>query len=209
MSVSTKGIVDTPCKDVFFIMDQVEQAVKALVRPGWKRWMQTEGPLFEMPTVELVANSNAAKVHFTIEGDRRTLWVFFRCDEDNTTYAHQSISISLGAWGDSCSILRAVLGSLSMLGPCYLEESDANNVGYQRLAEMGAPSYLQAVGLRTSQATPTFLQTWVALFEAGFLKSDNFKECIGMTRDEARACLEADFSDACALIEAKVQTLPA
>ncbi|MDO9179087.1 MAG: hypothetical protein Q7U16_12350 [Agitococcus sp.] len=208
MSMSTKGVVCTTCKDICFIVSQVERAIKLLVYPEWKKERLTKiadiPPLFQLPTVELTAMSYAVQIHFTIVGEKRSLWIFFRCDKDNLALAAASISLSIGAWGQSVEVMHAALDSLAMLGDCFLLANDCSDKAYEQVSLSAPHSYLEAVAVKQSRATPTFLAEWMSLHDAGQLRPGSFKDRIGLDFSEAKASLDGEFEACCAFINSKL-----
>ncbi|MDO8414749.1 MAG: hypothetical protein Q7S87_00910 [Agitococcus sp.] len=208
MGIDTKGVVATHCKDVFFIVGQVERAIKALVYPGWKKERQSKlpdtEPRYRLPIVELSAESRGVQIHFTLNGDQRSLWVFFNCDSDNLALAPASISLSFGAWGESVTVMQAALDSLAVLGDCFLRASDGGSEGYEQVSLTAPCSYLDAVVAKQSRASPIRLAQWMELHDAGQLRPGSFMERIGLDFSEAKASLEGEFEACCAFINSKL-----
>lgn len=131
MSVDTKGVVATDCKDVFRVAQAVETAIARLVRPHWAQARGTpSASQWELPHVFLHAKSEAITVEFQYAGERRMLWVFFTCDSDNKVLAPHSLSLSMGYWGSSELLMGTALSALADLGPVYIDRCDADDEGY-------------------------------------------------------------------------------
>lgn len=193
MGVDTKGVVVTTCKDVMFVALSIEQAVKRvleMVLPA------TQTPLQRLRAlavdIECSPSTDSLRFRFEINGDQRQLSVFFGCDCDHLDKGAQSVSLLLGAWGDSVLIMECVLRVLSVLGPTYLNEADSSAEGY--VLQPGVATFTE-LALAGQFTLPTrVLEKWVACYEAGQMRADGmaFRDLFGFDAPAAAKVLAAD-----------------
>jgi hypothetical protein len=141
MSVDTKGVVVTSCKEIFFVCALVERALTQYIAPKARKEHASarkgSEPEWTLPTIRLSSAGELVQFHFRFNGEQRILWLFFTCDCDNLELGEQSLSLNLGYWGSSETIMRIVLEALACLGPTYIDVNDCDDVdkvptGYQR-----------------------------------------------------------------------------
>lgn len=146
MSTSTKGVVVTPSKDVFFIIRLIEVGLNRVIRAAHRRahpeQRLTATEAFQLCTTRLVPSTESASVQFIYAGEKRALFVFFQCDSDHADLSPTSISLSLGCWGSSEILMRAALAALAPLGDRYFERSDASEEGLIKVTD-GPTSYVE------------------------------------------------------------------
>lgn len=207
MSESTKGVICTGCKDIFFITTQVERAIRKLIAPGYalervqRRQERIEGntnkaPSFTFPVVEIPKESHAIRMSFTLNDEQRALWIFFHCDADNDELAQQSISLSIGAHGDDELIIKAALNSLKMFGKGYYRRgySDAS------VLEFDEPlTFMKAIN--TGYARENDFNDWSRLFQEGFLPFPFLESAIGIPLVELMVLQRLNYNDRCAAIK--------
>lgn len=197
MSVDTKGVVVTPCKDVFLVVELLERAISTLIRPHWqpgrKQELSSGEPRWAYPRTALSAQSELVQIHFTYDGEKRTLWTFFHCDVDNRALGASSISLSMGCWGSSEMLMRTALAALSGLGPTYIDVNDCDSTD---MAPSGIEpvSYVQAVEKQWIAPSPSSLQRWVEAFDAGHLVAPTLEASVGLPERLVRELLEQGYA---------------
>ena len=139
MSADTKGCVVTESKDAFSVVRVVNKAIKALIenKTGEKGYKVNLIEGFSLPIFEIDANFEAVSCSFSYVGEQRKLSLIFCCDYDLEDYeeikGEKCIWLSLGSWGSSVEIMRAVLKEMSSIGECYIDESDADDSGFVKV----------------------------------------------------------------------------
>lgn len=196
MGVDTKGFVATSCKDVCFVINKVERALNALIRPKRKAARGTEEELqYELVTAELSSESHLVRLGFTYAGEERMMWVFFRCDSDHADITPRSISLSMGCWGQSELFMKTALQALTMLGPVYYDRNDSDDAGYVRLS-FEPLTYVAACAEKSETPSPRTLGQWMELFDAGGLHSRDCQTAIGLSEEEVAVFLNSAYETA-------------
>lgn len=185
MSCDTKGFVLTPCKDVMLLAGVVERALNRFVLDEAKlqfpdcRGMLLTAPArekFRLPKAELSADSDLVQFHFLFDGEKRTLWMFFGTDCDREDFGPHSISLSLGQWGRSDTILQLALHALSFAGPAYVNTAQGlADESFQSLQESRA-SYLDLLALHyvSCLRLEKFVQLWDSPLRPDDVTADMF-----------------------------------
>jgi len=213
MSITTRGVVATKCKDVFFVIDRVTRALDKFLKTEHKAKLIKERgadapPLkgfqaivgLKLCEATIVTGSDAVQIHFSHNDDKRMLWVHFGCDGDNEDIAPNSLSLSMGYWGESSMYIQIALESLSMLGPVYYDQNDCDDTPYLSLP---APelTYLKACATGLEHPSIFSLKKWVRLNDSGMMldvpvskmigvEPGVFKDLIQMSYEEAKSALE-------------------
>jgi len=135
MSADTKGFVMTEYKDAFKVGAKVVEAINSLMDASDTDWrmgarmqkVKGESPSFAAPRVEMATFAEMLAVSFIFNGEDRMLRIHFDCDVDGESCGYKDgpkLILSLGAWGSSVEIMKAVLDNLKNLGDTYLIEND-------------------------------------------------------------------------------------
>lgn len=191
MSIDTKGVVLTPCKDILLVSKVVCRALKQLLDEERKiefsadpRSEEARNAYSTYVRCELSPESEIVTYDFVFATEQRHLKAFFTCDSDHADLAPLSISFMLGDWGSSPLLMQHVLFALSFMGETYYDESDCDSVG---LAKCDTPklNFLRAVYLGFVRDTE--LQDFVKAWDEGKLgkTTDSFEAFFGMTRARA------------------------
>lgn len=147
MGVNTKGIVATPCKDVFFVTALVERSMNALIRKaakddGLRFRLSTPDSPYRSCDTTLDSCGELLSTTFRYKGEQRRLLTLFSCDCDHKDIALQSLSLMLDCAGRSDLFMKTVLRPLSVLGPVYYQECDS--IGSPELLPGEPMTYIQA-----------------------------------------------------------------
>jgi hypothetical protein len=149
MSVDTKGLMHSPVKDVLHVMSIVDSTLRKFVKTHMPEgrpahgWGLPDG--FKYPVMRLTSDAQSVYSYFTIAGEQRNLQICFSCDCDNIdTHPGMKVKFSLGNWGLSVPIMTELMSRLTHLGPCYIDESDCDDVGYVEV-EAKPMSFIEAV----------------------------------------------------------------
>lgn len=189
MGVDTKGFVTTSFKNVMLVAELLERSLDRLIRAEKCRLegvnARAFSPKYQMVNIRLRPSSDGLNLVFKLNGEERSMSVFFSCDCDHKDTAPASLSLSLGAWGHSVLLVKQALYALSVLGPTYINENDATSVGY---IPLGLPrlTVKDAMGL---QFIPMHrLAEWIAAWDRGEFASAmlSFDEFFGMPEDSIR-----------------------
>lgn len=138
MGADTKGLVMTEQKNAFEVAQKVVGAIEGLMTTTNYDWRTSsiinkamgENSQFTNPRIEMASFSQMLRIIFTYKGEDRILTVHFDCDSDGEGCGYKDGSklvLSLGYWGSSVEIIRAVLGELKVYGPAYLIENDCSD----------------------------------------------------------------------------------
>lgn len=173
MGVCTKGFVLLPDdrKDVLRIAGLIEGAINSLVVArrdaqfsGRERFSRACREQFSECDLNLHPSSGMLSAAFTLSGEERSLRAFFTCDSDHRDFGPHSVSVHLGAHGESELVIARVLNALSMLGVTYIDLNDSDDIPYVPTGRP-APSVLQALALHYVKASD--VRDWVNAFDAG------------------------------------------
>lgn len=192
MSVETKGVVLTGCKDVLLVCTLVQKSLEQLIAREHPAGQRLSGA-FGAVVVELRADTGAAEFIFTYRGERRGLWVFFHADVDHRDLGPRSLSLSLGAHGDSVLLMVTVLYALSILGPTHIDENDCDEQGLEPLEQV-PPTVLELVAYRFY--SPFRLGRLLECFDAKVpFHTRDFKQLFGVDETTLRNLLDRGSSD--------------
>jgi hypothetical protein len=184
MSVDTKGVVVTTCKDVLLAAGLVDNSLKRLIQSEMRLAgrafreldLTQRAAQFDLPTLQLMPEQGMVSIHFTFKGDVRRLLMFFTCDSDNLALGPKSISLMMGCHGDNVLLMKTALHALSILGPAYFDENDCDSIPLAPLGEY-TPNVLQA--LRLGYWSSYYLQDFTQRFDAGVFPAASFEEFFG------------------------------
>lgn len=189
MGVDTKGFVTTSFKNVMLVAELLERSLDRLIRAEKRRLegvnARAFSPKYQMVNIRLRPSSDGLNLVFKLNGEERSMSVFFSCDCDHKDTAPASLSLSLGAWGHSVLLVKQALYALSVLGPAYINENDATSIGY---VSLGLPrlTVKDAMGM---QFIPMHrLAAWIAAWDLGEFSSSqlSFDEFFGMKEEFIR-----------------------
>ena len=211
MSVSTKGLVVTRCKDALFIADLVERSIRAHLRQHDAQAVAAgaaKGRLeLNQPSTRLSSVGDALIMEFELAGARRSLFVMLHCDSDNLAIAPGTVSLSIGAWGESERLMKAVLEGLSALGPVWFDANDSDSTPLERLA-IPPLDYREACERGLTARGMLRARRWQQMFEAGCLHSTVHERALGFTPEEMARVLAGDPPEHEAAPEAAPVTAP-
>lgn len=203
MSVDTKGVVLTTCKDVMFVSRLVEKTINRMIRVEHKATRPIQG----LCTTTLSTESELVRISFTFQGDSRMLNVLFGCDVDHLDLAPQCLCLSMGDWGNSRAIMKTVLRSLSCLGEVWLDECDCDT---EPLSVFPVPTltYLEACKQGIEHASMQSLATWVAQWKQGHLHGGKLscEEQLGLAEAKIEDILAMSYENSSKLLDARVAT---
>jgi hypothetical protein len=142
MGCDTKGVLLTSSKNVMAVCSVVGYALDRLIQNEQKalfpevRFFNEESRA-KFQKVKWVLNPSTESVSgvFRYHGEDRQLFVTFSCDVDNLKWAPQSISMSMGSWGHSDTLMLAVLYALSIFGPVVYDYNDCDSIDAALLDE--------------------------------------------------------------------------
>lgn len=139
MSVDTRGLVITDCKDVFAVTKKVGAALGALFREGQTHWDLVRGNTSVMASFEISPSIEMVTAVFKYKGEDRALHMHFDCDCDiPVEYGEHGLILSIGKWGSAELIMRTVLAGLQDLGPTYIDVDDCDGEGYVPINQTAA-----------------------------------------------------------------------
>ena len=194
MSVDTKGVIATDCKDVFLISSLIERSLNSLIQ--FEKRMEFPGATafsagatkYRTADARLCSGPSMVQLMFMFKGEERLLSVFFTCDSDNLAIAPQSISLSIGCHGDSAVLMKSALHALSILGDAYYDYDDCDNVPLARLDEY-IPNVMNLLQLGYVRAPQ--IEEFVKLHDAGksFFKNRTFEQLFGTPESQVREAL--------------------
>ena len=138
MGADTKGLVMTEQKNAFEVAHKVVDAIESLMTTTNYDWRRSSiinkirggNPQFTRPRIEMASFSQMLQVAFTYKGEDRSLNIHFDCDSDGEACGYKNGSkliLSLGYWGSSVEIMRAVLDELKVYGEAYLIDNDCSD----------------------------------------------------------------------------------
>jgi hypothetical protein len=134
MPISSHGVCRTEIKDVFTVAKAVESALRTLVE-----LRKCKDVIFDkdnqFPQIDISPSCEMLVFHFTLRGDRRSLYLHFGCDRD---YAEEipgkKIIWSVNQWGAHAEIILSVGKALAQLGPIYTRMNDCDDSRFERAA---------------------------------------------------------------------------
>lgn len=126
MAMNSKGYVLTPVKDVMHVLTIVERVIHNLIQQHINTPADQGGYRFpagySYPTTSVSPSTATAETRFTINGEARTLSVYFACDGDPVgEYAGKKLVLMMGFGGLADTVIPAVLAKLAHLGPCLFD----------------------------------------------------------------------------------------
>lgn len=214
MPVNTGGAVATSCKEFFLVSDAVHRALRSLItvdrdiafpeHKGFRRFAKEVKAQFEEPELRVIPDSHMVQFTFRFHGHMRTLSLFFRCDCDNKDWAPKSLSLSMGASGESELFVKTALHALSMLGPIRYTACNTRDE-YDSWTE--APiTVLQGAALR--YWSPLQLDVWAEYADREFSDdSARWERFMGCSRATLRQH-QTDYDSRAALVATISATPP-
>lgn len=208
MTRDIKGFVATPCKDPFFVADKVSRALdQFLLNHGQGGTEPVAGrrhrnPIHRPCRVAMAPSIRALSVQFAFEGEDRTLWVHFDCDEDYDDLVPACLVICVTPGNGSDVLMRTALRALSMLGRAFL---DAGTEPPEAVL-MLPPTYASACAQRLEVSSPSTLQDWYSLLRRGQLRGGDAETVIGLSEVQIRRVLDLPYREGKSALD---QLLPA
>ncbi|MCC5611450.1 hypothetical protein LC612_33090 [Nostoc sp. CHAB 5834] len=190
MTVDTKGVVATSIKDVLLVSRLAEIGLRAVCTAARK--LDTASPPVTTNHLDwrLLPDSAMLQSFVHLRGHPRMMSIFMHCDGDNKDIAPQSLSLSLGANGDSPLIMKSALWGLSMLGPVLFCEHDSHEARWEPLfeAEVDRFNLLKAIGnkLLTPYEYRNMLTAFTGL-RINLALPGSFEDAFGVSEEEALA----------------------
>lgn len=144
MGADTKGLVMTEQKNAFEVAHKVVDAIESLMTRTNHEWRTSsiinnamgENPQFTSPRIEMASFGQMLRIIFTYKGEDRMLTIHFDCDSDGEGCGYKNGSkliLSLGYWGSSVEIMRAVLDELKVYGDAYLIDNDCSDYELEKV----------------------------------------------------------------------------
>lgn len=138
MGADTKGLVMTEQKNAFDAAHKAVTAIESLMQSVSYDWRASsrissavvDEPSFTSPRIEMSSFCQMLRVFFVYKGEDRMLTIHFDCDVEGEACGYKDgpkLILSLGAWGSSVEIMKAVLDNLKHLGDTYLIENDCTD----------------------------------------------------------------------------------
>lgn len=187
MGVSTTGFVVTDVKDALLIIELARGAVDQLIAdelaicfPGTKRWQAAATGLFKFTDVNISAGG-IVQMHFTFHGERRTMSVHFDCDCDYLEYGPESVSFSLGCFGESELFITSVAFALSALGQAYVDRNDSDSIDPQQLQETPLPL---CSAIRMGYASILSVRLWIKALQRHGWPRKRIAQALGLTESK-------------------------
>lgn len=197
MGCDTKGVVVTRFKDVFKACVLAENALNKFIDderqqrfPGRAALTEAAEKQFSNVDISLArAEAGYVQMHFTFEGEFRTMSLFFQCDSDYKELGREKLIVSLGCFGRSEHAVKRVLHALSLVGPAHFVRNDC--VGdFEPLNEY-RPSLLQAVKL--GYIRDCYFEDWLEPLTDLAPTVSQVDKSIGLTARRVRSLMaEAD-----------------
>jgi hypothetical protein len=207
MSVDTRGVILTGCKNAFLVGALTERALNRLI-DFERRFSSPVGKpdssaddLYKNVETQIIPGTGMLAFNFTFNGETRRLSMHFTCDCDHEDLAPESISMSLGMSGHGDLFMKTVLHALSILGAAHFDHDDCDKIALAPLDEY-TPSVLNLI--RLGYVNASSIDELTALFDQGktFPSTRSFEEVIGAPEALIRELLnQADFKGRWAQIE--------
>lgn len=126
MSISTTGFVVTKDKDVFKIMEVIDDALTELVKK-YAKDVVFRDRASSFPHTKIDAQAKLLASYFRINNENRILHINFDCNCDYSEYGDSKIIWSLSHWGMAEEIILAVCSAIKELniGDVYYRANDA------------------------------------------------------------------------------------
>lgn len=196
MTVNTKGIVATSIKDVLLVSLLTEIGLRAVCKVARK--LDTDPKPFRTNHLDwrLLPDSAMLQSLVHLRGHPRMMSIFLHCDVDNKDIAPQSLSLSLGASGDSPIIMKSALWGLSMLGPVHFCEHDSSETRWEPLFEAESERFILLKALGNKLLTPYEYRNMLTAFKGLRVEHalpGKFKDAFGISEEEAQAIPQMTF----------------
>lgn len=203
MSDNTIGVVLTPCKDVFFVVGLVEEALyRALddeaARLGVTRMAllalrNAKGDaLYRAPSPTISSVARMAVMRFAFAGEQRALYVNFACDTDHEDLGDKKLTLLFGAWGRSVQIMERVLRPLGVLGRVLLCENEGCARDFRPVTESCA-NWIDALRRRMVNSSELQFQRLFEALDAASLDPKFIERSIGLPMVRIRSLLDSDW----------------
>lgn len=130
MGGDSKGYCLTTNKNVFKVSHLVEKAIdRLLVSSATPKGRIRYDENNKWNSREIVSDCSMIRFAFMYKSEKRIVHLHFGCDSDGEQNGlfGQKLIFSLGLWGESEAIIRAIAEPLRVLGPVYLQLNDCND----------------------------------------------------------------------------------
>lgn len=199
MGVYTKGFIDTKVKDVLVVGTLAERALIRLISDRRRQEYPDAAPFspqarakYQVPMVRLNPSAGTLEFDFVYDSAHRCLTLLLDCDSDHRDHCESSLSMMMGASGESELFVRTVLDSLAVMGEPFVNVCDATDTGYvPARPEQVRPTLLQLLAER--KVTAYDFEKVSEKVYSGLLPLDtDFRGFVGCEPDELRAIEHLD-----------------
>lgn len=125
MSVSTTGFVLTENKDIFEILNTIENTLMELINRDVNRSIWVENAC-RLPIIECNTRSKFFSIRFKVSNENRILMIHFGCDCDYSEYGNSKIIWSVGYWGMAEEIILSICNAMKQFGQVFYEANDCD-----------------------------------------------------------------------------------
>jgi hypothetical protein len=202
MSRSAIGFVATSNKDVFFVVSLIERAINKVVSA---RFNPFDGDCrFAFAQAHVNADSGFVQMHFTHEGKRLVMFVFFDTDGDRRALTPHSINLNMGSGPEANLYIDAALQALAVLGPVFFRPDDSVS---ERFEEILHPrmSFIESCG--QGLAVSSSLLKWVAQYRSATLRVGSTEQVLGFDDQKLERLLAMGPLDQCSCITTLVEDM--
>jgi hypothetical protein len=126
MGISTTGFVLTENKDVFEVLNIIENTLIELVRKYTKEFPIFRDKTSKLPVIECSPAFGHFRIFFKINDEDRMLVVHFDCDGDYKEYGDSKIIWSVNYWGLAEEIVLGICEAMKQYGKVFYEANDCD-----------------------------------------------------------------------------------
>jgi len=191
MAMNSKGYVLTPVKDVMHVLTIVERVIHDLIRqkvtPPTKNSGHRLPEGYSYPMTSVSPAMATAETRFTLNGEARTLSVYFACDGDPVgEYAGKKLVLMMGFGGLADTVIPAVLAKLAHLGPCLFDRGSLEST--PEPVDCTAMTFAEAVRGRYDRAEN--VHQWME-YHRTVVTDKVMREYLGLSHDQLTRFLAA------------------
>lgn len=117
MGISTTGFVLTEDKDIFAVLNTIEDTLK-------EKYFEEKC----FPKIECNSSGKYFSIFFKINNENRMLMVHFDCDGDYKEYGDSKIIWSLNCWGLAEDIVLAICEKMKRFGRVFYEAKNCDDL---------------------------------------------------------------------------------
>lgn len=126
MGISTKGFVLTENKDVFAVLETIEDTLMEMVKKYSNGEVIFLDKTSSFPRVKCSPVSRAFYIYFKVNNESRMLGVYFDCDCDYREYGGSKIIWSVNYWGMAEEIILSICKVMKQYGKVFYEANDCD-----------------------------------------------------------------------------------